>query len=113
MEITLHRKSMDSGTSVTSSFRDFLRLISAIGRGLTGLLKKAQAASDSALRIEERLSLGPKKMLYLVRCREKEFLIATGNDAAIAVIEVSEKRDQFADSASTSIKRAQKRERAL
>lgn len=112
MEITLHRKSMDSGTSATSSFRNFLRSLSAMRRGLAGLLGKAQAVSDSALGIEETLSLGPKKMLYLVRCREKEFLIATGNDATMTIVEVSsEQRDQIADPAGTPIKRGQKRER--
>lgn len=77
------------------------------------LLGKAQAASSCALQVEEKLSLGPKKMVYLVRCREKEFLIAAANDASMVIIEVSPgKPDQIVEPAGTSIIQAQKSERA-
>lgn len=71
-------------------------------RGLRSILATArcwgqvQATSDRALRVEEKLSLGPKKMLYLVRCREKEFLVAMGTDAIVTMIEIaSEKQGQM------------------
>jgi len=50
---------------------------------------KASADTENALRVRERLSLGPKKMLYLVSCREKEFLVAAGAEEIVSVVEVS------------------------
>jgi flagellar biogenesis protein FliO len=44
--------------------------------------------------MEERLSLGPKKMLFLVECEGRKFLIATGADTIVTMTEVrsTEKR---------------------
>jgi flagellar biogenesis protein FliO len=89
------------------------RAFSAIGRFLAArFLGKTQAGVENALRVEEKLSLGPKKMLYLVRCREKEFLIAAGADAIVSVVEVSSAEPaQIASAQKASVSRMQKRER--
>jgi flagellar biogenesis protein FliO len=112
MEITLHRKSINRDTSASPTLRDFMRPLFVVGRAFTtGLLGKIQTSSESALQVEEKLSLGPKKMLYLVRCREKEFLIAAGNDATMTIIEVlPEKNDRIAEPAGAPMRQAQKKE---
>jgi hypothetical protein len=72
---------------------------------------RSQATVKNALRLEEKLSLGPKKMLYLVSCREKEFLIAAGADAIVSMIEVSPAASmQAAGSRKASLARIEKRE---
>jgi hypothetical protein len=88
------------------------RVFSAAGRILTTALSfgRAQATTDSALRVEEKLSLGPKKMLYLVSCREKEFLIAAGADAIVSVVEVSTSGSLAVSPRKASLSRMQKLE---
>jgi len=43
----------------------------------------------SALKIEEKLSLGPKKTLYLVHCKGRDLVVATGCDSIVSVTELS------------------------
>ncbi|HTZ90397.1 MAG TPA: flagellar biosynthetic protein FliO [Alloacidobacterium sp.] len=75
---------------------------------------RTQAGADKALRVEEKLSLGPKKMLYLVSCREQEFLIAAGADAIVSVVEVSPTKPvRMASAKKASVSRMQKREPLL
>ena len=85
---------------------------SAIGSWIAARFGRAQASVDNALRLEEKLSLGPKKMLYLVSCGEKEFLIASGTDTIVSVVEVSSaEATQVSSSKKASVARMQKRER--
>jgi flagellar biogenesis protein FliO len=51
-------------------------------------LKKQVGSVNGALRIEERLSLGPKKMLFLVDCDGHKFLVATGADTIVSMAEI-------------------------
>jgi flagellar biogenesis protein FliO len=53
-----------------------------------------QQSTAASLRIEEKLSLGPKKMLFLVKCSGKEFLVATGAETITSVVEVSQARQR-------------------
>ncbi len=89
------------------------RTFSAMGRFIaTRLLRSTHAGEENALQIEEKLSLGPKKMLYLVSCREKEFLIAAGADSIVSMVEVSPTVPvQHAGSPKAALTRMQKRER--
>jgi flagellar biogenesis protein FliO len=41
------------------------------------------------LAVEERVIIGPKKTLLLVRCRDQRFLIATSGDTIGPVVEVA------------------------
>jgi flagellar biogenesis protein FliO len=76
------------------------------------LFRSTDNGEENALRVEEKLSLGPKKMLYLVSCREREFLIAAGADAIVSVVEVFPAEPvQGAGAKKASLTRMQKRER--
>src|SRR5215475_13930591 len=100
METIMPTKHVELNASATPVAGNWRRACSVLARifAVTGFRGKAQTGSDSALRVEEKLSLGPKKMLYLVRCREKEFLIAAGHEAIVSVVEVSEAKANPADS---------------
>ena len=63
----------------------WMRLASSLMARFT---RSSRSGSESVLQIEEKLSLGPKKMLYLVRCRQKEFLVAAGADTIVSMLEV-------------------------
>jgi Flagellar biosynthesis protein, FliO len=87
------------------------RALSAIERSLAAhFSRNARANAENALRIEEKLTLGTKKMLYLVSCREKEFLIAAGADTIVSVVEVSPVMPLRAGASKASVSRIQKRE---
>ncbi len=43
---------------------------------------------ESDLRLVERLSLGPKKMLYLVHCKGHDLVVATGGDSIVSILEI-------------------------
>jgi|SRR5579862_7726833 len=88
------------------------RFCSRVGSFLACRFGKVRASAESALRLEEKLSLGPKKMLYLVSCGEKEFLIAAGADAIVSIVEVSSSELGKAPcNQRASMARMQKRER--
>jgi flagellar biogenesis protein FliO len=90
--------------------------VSAIGRIFAMLrsIGRSNSRVGNALTIDERISLGPKKMLFLVNCMDKQFLIATGADTITSVIEVSspEGRPEAApNSRKSPLTKLQKRER--
>ena len=64
-------------------------LLSRAGRVFAGLCVKHHPDVESALRVEEKLSLGPKKMLYLVHCNGRELLVAAGADSIVSMMELS------------------------
>jgi hypothetical protein len=76
------RPTTGSSTGVRALWK---RAFSLVSRALAG----QQQSAASALRIEERLSLGPKKMLFLVDCSGKQFLVATGAETIVSMIEIS------------------------
>lgn len=51
-------------------------------------LRISKPASDVPLRIEARLSLGPKKSLILVNCCGRRMLLSISGDAIAPVLEV-------------------------
>lgn len=113
MGMTIDTQFAQGATSAEGFAQRCLRVCSGLGRFMAARISgKIRSDADNALRIEEKLSLGPKKMLYLVSCREKEFLVATGADAIVSVLEVfPEKPAQIADRKKTSGPSSQKRER--
>jgi hypothetical protein len=63
----------------------FWRMVSGLTRSLSG----GHASAETSLWIDEKLSLGPKKMLFLVNCGGRQFLVATGADTVVSMVEVS------------------------
>lgn len=51
---------------------------SFLGRAIAG-----KSGSGRMLEIEERLALGPRKYLYLVRCGDERLLVASSGEAAL------------------------------
>lgn len=60
-------------------------------RWMRGLVK-ARAGAESPLRVEGRISLGPKKSLVLVECRGRQVLLAVSGDAVTPVMELPRPR---------------------
>jgi len=99
---------MTHAIAVRTGWERCNRICSVISNFIAARFGKAQVRAQDALRLEEKLSLGPKKMLYLVSCREKEFLIAVGADAIVSMVEVS---SSALGSQRASVACTQKRER--
>ena len=55
-------------------------------------LMSLPTAGEMPIRLEGRLSLGPKKSLVLVNCRGKTVLLALGGEAITPVMEVPARR---------------------
>ena len=66
---------------VVQHFRGIIR------RLLSRFASKA-GADDRPLAVEDRLIIGPKKSLVLVRCHGRRFLIASAGDAVGPILEV-------------------------
>ncbi len=114
MKRMTHSNAAEQGAASTRFAERCRRIWSALARCFAAarLLGKTEGAAENALRIEEKLSLGPKKMLYLVSCREKEFLVAAGADAIVSMVEVSPSEAmQIPATRKASLSRMQKRER--
>ncbi len=88
-------------------------LLSRVGRVFAGFCVKKHPDVESALRIEEKLSLGPKKMLYLVHCKGRELLVAAGADSIVSMMELSSESlsDRAEVSPAKPLQRLQKRTR--
>lgn len=55
-------------------------------------LAKTRSGGEAALRLQGRISLGPKKSLVLVECRGREVLLAVSGEAVTTVMDVSAPR---------------------
>ena len=62
-------------------------VVGALVRRLRGL-SAAKAGGEALLRVEARLSLGPKKQLMLVNCCGKKVLLAVSGESIATVLEV-------------------------
>jgi len=60
-------------------------------RRIRGLVK-ARSAGEAALRVEGRISLGPKKSLVLVDCRGRQVLLAVSGDTVTPLMEMPRPR---------------------
>ena len=93
MESTMRNRSIEDETEenagAASLIKKLLELLSRVGKVFASFYVKHHPDVESALRIEEKLSLGPKKMLYLVHCKGRELLIAAGADSVVSMMELS------------------------
>jgi len=48
----------------------------------------SRAHVDNVLALDGKLSLGPKKTLFLVNCKGRQFLVATGAETIASMVEV-------------------------
>lgn len=67
-----------------------VRSLRRTGRWLAGRFVRSAACAERALAVEERVTIGPKKSLMVVRCHGQRFLIGVAGDAIGPVIEVTE-----------------------
>jgi len=51
-----------------------------------------QARAETPLRVEARMSLGPKKSLVLVRCQGRQLLLAVAGDSVVPLMEMAAAR---------------------
>lgn len=69
--------------------RELKGFSSLVGRVFARFGKKHCCGTESLLRIEEKLVLGPKKTLYLVHCKGRDILIAAGADTIASMVELA------------------------
>lgn len=65
----------------------FTQYLHRIQRALLGRFA-ATTPTQRALAVEDRVAIGPKKSLLVVRCHGQRFLVATAGDTIGPVIEV-------------------------
>ena len=70
----------------------FARHLRTVARALLGKFTRAANPIDRALVVEDRVALGPKKSLIVVRCHGQRFLIATAGDTIHPLIEIAAPR---------------------
>lgn len=70
-------------------------LVRGIGKGLRWLqarMRTGASRGERMLAVEERVALGPKKSLVLVRCHHQLFLIAVSGDTIGPLTEIAKPR---------------------
>jgi len=65
------------------------RFLRNVFLSLRGRFKPAARCAERALAVEERVALGPKKALVLVRCHGQRFLVATTADGVGQILEIA------------------------
>ncbi|MGA7524130.1 MAG: flagellar biosynthetic protein FliO [Acidobacteriaceae bacterium] len=78
-------------TAAQWTFRREQGWAGAWARWMRGLVK-VRPAGEAALRVEGRISLGPKKSLVLVDCRGRQVLLALSGDTVTPVMELTAPR---------------------
>lgn len=58
-------------------------------RWLMGRFIPAARTAERALAVEDRVTIGPKKSLVVVRCRGQRFLVAAAGDTIGPIIEIA------------------------
>lgn len=74
----------------------FARHLRNAARGLLGRFARAANSADRALVLEDRVAVGPKKSLVLVRCHGQRFLVATAGDTIGPFIKIAAPRPRRA-----------------
>ena len=67
-------------------------LVRHVQNGVRWLLRRispAAAGAERALAVEERVAIGPKKSLVLVRCHGRRFLVASAGDTVGPFVEIA------------------------
>ena len=67
----------------------FVRYLRNAMRWLMRRISPAAAGAERALAVEERVAIGPKKSLVLVRCHGQRFLVATAGDTVGPFLEIA------------------------
>lgn len=67
-----------------------VRNLRRAARWLAGRFIRPATCAERALAVEERVAIGPKKSLMVVRCHGQRFLVGTAGDAIGPVIEIAE-----------------------
>jgi hypothetical protein len=70
----------------------FARHLRDVARGLLGRFTRAAGTADRALVLEDRVAIGPKKSLVVVRCHGQRFLVATAGDTIGPLIKLAAPR---------------------
>ncbi|MFZ0663277.1 MAG: flagellar biosynthetic protein FliO [Acidobacteriaceae bacterium] len=58
-------------------------------RWLLRRVAPAAGSAERALAVEERVTIGPKKSLFVVRCYGQHFLVAAAGDAVGPIVEIA------------------------
>jgi len=66
----------------------FVPYLRRVLRALLARFTRAAGSAERALVLEDRVAIGPRKTLVVVRCYGQRFLIATAGDTFGPVIEV-------------------------
>lgn len=66
-----------------------LRKLRRAARWLTARFVRSATCAERALAVEERVTIGPKKSLMVVRCHGQRFLVGTAGDSIGPVIELA------------------------
>lgn len=68
------------------------RQVRKAARWLVQRVSPSAGATERVLAVEERVSIGPKKMLVLIRCHNQRFLVATAGDTVGPMIEIAPRK---------------------
>ncbi len=70
-------------------------------------MSRTHGGSEAPLRIEARLSLGPKKSLVLVHCQGRQLLLAVAGDSITPLTELAAARGRKTAKPAASLGRAE------
>ena len=85
-------KTIAAGPSDLRQGPPFARHLRSVARALLSKFTGAANPIDRALVLEERVAIGPKKSLIVVRCHGQRFLVATAGDTIGPLIEIAAPR---------------------
>lgn len=68
------------------------RHLRALIRRLSQKLTRSASSAERALAVEDRVTLGPRKSLFVVRCNGRHFLVAAAGDTIGPLIEVAPRK---------------------
>lgn len=74
----------------------FARHLRTVARALLCKFTRAANPADRALVVEDRVALGPRKSLIVVRCHGQRFLVATAGDTIGPLIKIAAPRPRRA-----------------
>lgn len=85
-------KLMAAGFPNFAEVSPWAKSIRNIWRWLLPRVSPAARAGGRALAVEERVAIGPRKALVLVRCHDKQLLVAIAGDTVGPIIEIASRK---------------------
>jgi flagellar biogenesis protein FliO len=82
-----------------------MQRLAGLMRMLVARLSRAASPAQNILSIEERLTIGPKKMVMVVNCDGRRFLLATAGEMIAPLIEIQPPEEKKAGEAPVSPRR--------